>query len=82
MSRTLNELTHREHATLRAVADGRVEMSRGREPDLFVDGACCCDQVTAHHLAHEELLEPSGSAAGGARVQAVLTESGKHLLGL
>lgn len=54
MSRTANELNHREHATLRAVADGRVEMSSGREPDLFVDGACCCNQVTAHHLAHEE----------------------------
>lgn len=82
MSRTSAERNHRERATLRAVAEGRVEMSQGSEPDLFVDGACCCDQVTAHHLAHDGLLKPGGSAIGGARARAVLTESGKHLLGL
>ncbi|MGH3947955.1 MAG: hypothetical protein ACRDSE_02360 [Pseudonocardiaceae bacterium] len=44
-------LTGRDRAILAAVAAGRVEMSCSCEPDLFVDGLCCCDQVAARNLA-------------------------------
>ncbi|HEX6346620.1 hypothetical protein [Umezawaea sp.] len=62
--------SHRDIALLRAVAAGRVTMAPGSEPDLFVDGIACCDQVAATRLARIGLVEPAGPAALGHRVPA------------
>ncbi len=40
-------LTGRDRAILRAVARGDAELACGAEPDLFLDGRCCCDQLAA-----------------------------------
>ncbi|MFG1642775.1 hypothetical protein ACGFMK_21000 [Amycolatopsis sp. NPDC049252] len=73
------ELTHRAMAMLRAVAAGRAEMSCSCEPDLFVDGFACCDQMTAHALAHGGYVRPAADGAVG-RVPAELTEAGRAAL--
>lgn len=69
-------LNHRALAMLRAVVDGRAELSCSREPDLFIDGVPCCDQFTAHLLAHDGLIEPVHTGLVGQRVPAALTAAG------
>jgi hypothetical protein len=66
-------------AILKAVAGGRVQMSCSCEPDLFIDGFSCCDQMTAHALAHGGYIRPAAEAASG-RVPAELTEAGRAAL--
>jgi len=61
---------------LRAVAEGRAELSCSREPDLFIDGVPCCDQYTAHDLAHDGLIEPAYNGTVGQRVPAAATPAG------
>lgn len=73
------ELTHRAMAMLKAVAAGRAQMSCSCEPDLFIDGFACCDQITAHALAHGGYLRPAEEGATG-RVPAELTEAGRAAL--
>src|SRR6059058_520543 len=73
------ELTHRAMAMLRAVAAGRAQMSCSCEPDLFIDGFACCDQMTAHALAHGGYLRPAVDSAAG-RVPAELTDAGRAAL--
>ena len=73
------ELTHRAMAMLKAVAAGRAQMSCSCEPDLFVDGFACCDQITAHALAHGGYLRPAVEGGTG-RVVAELTEAGRAAL--
>jgi hypothetical protein len=73
----LTALTRRD----RAVANGRAELVYGAEPDLLLDGRCCCDQVAAHRLARAGLIAPAelvpGVLAGvGQRVPARLTAAG------
>lgn len=80
MSRTPPELNHRERATLHAIAAGRVEMTCSCEPDLFVDGACSCDQVTNHGLVRSGYLRAARTGGVGARVAAHLTEAGYRAL--
>ncbi|MEU4247634.1 hypothetical protein AB0F15_09505 [Amycolatopsis sp. NPDC026612] len=75
------ELTHRAMAMLRAVAAGRAQMSCSCEPDLFVDGFACCDQMTAHALAHGGYLRPAVDGTTG-RVAAELTEAGRTALAI
>ncbi|GAA4525724.1 hypothetical protein [Amycolatopsis samaneae] len=70
------ELTHRAIAMLKAVAAGRAMMSCSCEPDLFIDGFACCDQMTAHALARAGYIRPAAEAATGA-VPAALTEAGE-----
>jgi hypothetical protein len=70
-------LSHRAMAMLRAVAAGRAMMSGSCEPDLFIDGVACCDQMTAHVLAHAGYIRPSSA---GDRVPAELTEAGRAAL--
>jgi hypothetical protein len=69
-------LNHRALAMLRAVVAGRAELSCSQEPDLFVDGVPCCDQFTAHVLAHDGLIEPAFTGQLGQRVPAALTAAG------
>jgi hypothetical protein len=56
-------------------------MSCSCEPDLFVDGFACCDQMTAHALAHDGYLRPATEEATG-RVPAELTEAGRAVLAI
>ena len=77
----LTALTRRDLAILKAVANGRAELVYGAEPDLLLDGRCCCDQVAAHRLARAGLIAPAelvpGVLAGvGQRVPARLTAAG------
>jgi len=51
--------SHRAMALLRAVAEGRAEITASCEPDLFIDGLSCGDQYTAHLLAHAGLIRPA-----------------------
>ncbi|GAA1339938.1 hypothetical protein [Saccharothrix algeriensis] len=74
-----DELTHRARAMLRAVAAGRAEVTRSREPDLRVDGLLCSDQVAARQLAHAGLVRPA-SDSGGQWAPAELTPEGRALL--
>lgn len=76
------ELNHRERATLRAVAEGHAEISCSSEPDLFVDGLACCDQQTAHRLAHLGMVVPAHGGRWGEFVPALLTEAGAAALGI
>ena len=73
-------LTRRDRAILRAVADGRAELVHGAEPDLLLDGLCCCDQAAVHRLAHAGLIAPVGVADVGQRVPAHLTPAGRAQL--
>jgi hypothetical protein len=69
-------LTRRDRAILRAVAGGRAELLYGTEPDLLLDGRCCCDQIAAHRLARNGLIAPLVAAVVGQRVPARLTPAG------
>ncbi|MFE0024850.1 hypothetical protein [Amycolatopsis sp. NPDC059021] len=73
-------VSHRGMAMLRAVGAGRAQLTLSQEPDLFVDGVPCCDQFTAHTLAHQGLLRPGRPGAVGQRVPAVLTAAGRALV--
>lgn len=72
--------TARVLAILRAVAAGRAELTWSCEPDLFIDGLCCCDQYTAHLLAHGGLIRPRTPGMIGQRVRAELTAAGHAVL--
>lgn len=76
------ELNNRERATLRAVGLGRAEITCSTEPDLFIDGLACCDQFTAHRLAHLRLVIPLRAGRTGERVPALLTDTARAMLGL
>jgi hypothetical protein len=73
-------LTRRDRAILRAVAAGRAELVCGTEPDLLLDGRCCCDQSAAHRLARAGFIAPVNAAGVGQRVPACLTPAGTALL--
>lgn len=79
MSETI-ALHGRHRAYLRAVRDGRAEMTCSCEPDLYVDGLGCCDQMTAHQLAEAHLIAPAQPGTPGQRVPAELTTHGKSAL--
>lgn len=65
---------------LRAVGDGRAMVTCSREPDLYVDGLCVCDQFTAHRLSRLALIRPTARATVGTRVPAELTTNGARAL--
>ena len=76
-------LSHRDRAILRAVAGGTAQLVVSSEPDLFLDGRCCSDQLAARRLAHAGLIAPAASAvsaATGQRVPATLTPAGHEML--
>jgi hypothetical protein len=74
------DLNRRALAMLRAVSEGRAEITCSCEPDLFIDGLCVCDQFTAHQITHA-LIRPAMPAAVGVRVHAELTVAGIAALG-
>lgn len=73
-------LSCRVLAMLRAIAVGRAEMTCSSEPDLFIDGLACCDQSTAHALAHHGLIRPARPDLIGKRVPVRLTAAGYDLV--
>lgn len=73
-------LSARERAVLTAVTFGRVEITCGCEPDLFIDGLCFCDQETSRRLAREGLIEAAADSIGRSRVAAALTPVGVQVL--
>ena len=77
---TVLALTHRDRAILRAVAGGTAELTGGSQPDLLLDGRCCCDQMAARRLAHAGLIVGNASARLGQRVPARLTPAGRQEL--
>ncbi|GGP57657.1 hypothetical protein [Saccharothrix coeruleofusca] len=80
VSEPVGQLSGRARAMLRAVAAGRAELSGGREPDLYVDGLPCCDQMVTHDLVHAGLLRARAVVGLGERADAELTEAGKAAL--
>lgn len=80
MSTLPNALSRRAIAMLKAVADGRAELRCSCEPDLRVDGLSCCDQSTAHGLAHAGLVRATRLVAPGQWAPAELTEAGHRAL--
>ena len=81
MSAQLSEsLNNRAASMLRAVVAGRAQISCSSEPDLFIDNVPCCDQYTAHMLAHAGLIEPAHSGGVGELVPAQLTSAGEAAL--
>ena len=52
-------------------------MSSSCEPDLFIDGVPCCDQMTAHTLARSGYVRV---AADGSTAE--LTPAGRAAIGL
>ncbi|MGH3860001.1 hypothetical protein [Actinokineospora sp.] len=76
MSEPTITLSHRAAALLRAVRAGRVDMTCGSEPDMFVDGLNCCDQPTAHSLFHQGLVRQARLGSVTERVRAELTAAG------
>lgn len=56
--------------------NGGAELVFGAEPDLLIDGRCCCDQAAAHRLARAGLIAPRAAAIVGQRVAAFLTPAG------
>ncbi|SDJ14004.1 hypothetical protein SAMN05192558_110176 [Actinokineospora alba] len=81
MSEPTIALSHRAAALLRAVRAGRVDMTCGSEPDMFVDGLNCCDQPTAHALFHQGLVRPARLGSITEHVRAELTDAGHDVLG-
>ncbi len=78
---TTSTLSGRDRAILRAVAAGGAELQLGTEPDLFLDGRCCCDQSAAHHLVRAGLIAAATLGLVGQRVAATLTPAGHQELG-
>jgi hypothetical protein len=76
----MSELSHRDRAILRAVAGGGAQLSVSSEPDLFVDGRCCSDQIAARRLAHAGLIVATAPARTGQRVPAELSPTGEQEL--
>lgn len=74
-----SELSDRERAILRAVAEGRVEVRRSCEPDLYIDGLCCSDQYTAHRLCRRGLIR-AADGQPGRRAPAELTPAGRAVV--
>ena len=77
---SMNTLSGRDRAILRAVAAGGAELRLGTEPDLFLDGRCCCDQSAAHHLVHAGLIAATTLRLVSQRVAAALTPAGRQAL--
>ncbi len=73
-------LTRRAVNMLKAVGEGRAQLSLSCEPDLYVDGLPCCDQATARLLCRLGLISPERPGAAGDLVPAAVTEDGRRAL--
>jgi hypothetical protein len=73
-------LSCRDRAILRAVGDGTAELTVSVEPDLFLDGRCCSDQIAARRLARRGLIATGRPTGSGQRVPARLSRAGRDAL--
>jgi hypothetical protein len=71
------ELSVRDRAILREVAEGRAELVWGSEPDLYIEGRSCCDQSAVHRLVRAGLIAPAVEVAVGRRIPAAITTAGR-----
>jgi hypothetical protein len=55
-------LSGRDHAVLRAVAEGRCRLGAGWQPVLLVDGLVCTDSAAGHRLVAAGLINPPDPA--------------------
>jgi hypothetical protein len=55
------QLTNRDRAVLRAIAEGRCEVSGGRGTSLRIDGLYCSDQFVGARLANAGLVAYASS---------------------
>ena len=74
--RIRSSLSRRDLAVLRAVADGRCEVTDVSGGSLTVDGLCCCDQFIGRRLESAGLIATGDRQPGPAR----LTAAGRSLL--
>lgn len=75
---TAPTLSHRDAEFLKAVAEGRVELTASSEPHVYVDGLSCCDQFAARLLIHAGLVRRVPGTA--TRIPAKLTAAGRDAL--
>lgn len=73
------QYTARHKSLLRAIAQGRAQLSGGSHPSLRVDGLWC-DQTAASELARDGLMRPSRPGSVAALEPAVLTTAGARVL--
>jgi len=73
------QYTARHRSLLRAVAQGRAQLSGGSHPCLRVDGLWC-DQTASSQLANDGLVRAAAPGTIAALVPAVLTAAGARLL--
>jgi hypothetical protein len=71
------DLSARDRAILRAVANGSAELVWGSEPDLYLDGRYCCDQSAVHRLVRAGLIAPATEGGIGQRLPALITTAGR-----
>lgn len=64
-----SELSYRDRAVLRAVADGRCQLQGGRGTSLLIDGQYCSDQFVGTRLVGAGLIACANTTPA-------LTESG------
>lgn len=74
------ELNRRQLAVLVATAEGRCELSSSCEPDVFVDGLCCCDHSVGGLLLRAGLVRRATLTLADQRVPVEVTELGYALL--
>ena len=72
--------TARHRAMLKAVAEGRAELSGGTVLNLSVDGLWC-DFTATNDLCAAGLVVAAHKSLSGQRVLAILTSSGEQILG-
>jgi hypothetical protein len=65
------QLTNRDRAVLKAVAEGRCQVSHGHGTPLVIDGFCCSDQFVGPRLASAGLISVAGTAPAPARLTAI-----------
>lgn len=73
------EYTARHRSLLRAIAQGRAQLSGGSHPCLRVDGLWC-DQTAASQLANNGLIRAATPGTFAALAPAVLTTTGAQVL--
>ncbi|HEY3261115.1 MAG TPA: hypothetical protein VGJ95_12755 [Pseudonocardiaceae bacterium] len=73
------DYTARHRSMLRAVAQGRAQLTSCGHPELCVDGLWC-DQTAAGELVRNGLVRPARQATVGALVPALLTAAGATIL--
>jgi hypothetical protein len=72
----ITQVSNRDRAVLRAIAEGRCIISGGAGNPLTIDGYCCADQFAKARLTTAGLI----SVAGPAPAPAQLTPTGRAVL--